>query len=278
MDKTKAIAGGGAWMIAAALQVVPQTWPNLLHPHPWAVGLFVLIGGVMFAYGAFGNKHHSSTPTNEGNIVGRDNSGRMIAHVEHYHEFEPVAPVIESEKPPLQNLKLSIDEPTFTLVCWTHISWQRAPLGTLGAMMGAVAWVYNPTADEGEVALDIRSAVATLIHRRDGLTVASISAAYWLGESGYEADFKAGQRRGILLGAFPYGFNSPTWHVVENPRRHQFRPDLRSTPITGYKQTECRIPQEIEIAIIENGITLRKFSVLLGTHGTGYKLSLAGSQ
>jgi hypothetical protein len=52
MDKLKAIAGGGAWMIAVALQVVPQTWPNFLHPHPWAVAAFVIIGGAMFAYAA----------------------------------------------------------------------------------------------------------------------------------------------------------------------------------------------------------------------------------
>jgi hypothetical protein len=43
-------------MIAAALAVVPQVWPQVLKPHPWAVGLFVFIGGLLFAYGALGHE------------------------------------------------------------------------------------------------------------------------------------------------------------------------------------------------------------------------------
>jgi len=92
MKWTKPIAAGIAWMIAIALQVVPQTWPTLLHPHPWAVGGFILAGTIMFAYAAV-EKKQIGGPVNS---VGRDNSGSLInaknAHVHIIHNPPPPLP------------------------------------------------------------------------------------------------------------------------------------------------------------------------------------------
>src|SRR6516164_9087434 len=95
MARTRAIAGAGAWMIAAALQVIPQTWPNLVHPHPWAAGIFVLAGAVMFGYAAFERK----SPDGPSNFVGRDNSGDQFIAKDgstiqkgdhHHHHYPPL--------------------------------------------------------------------------------------------------------------------------------------------------------------------------------------------
>ena len=87
MDKgptAKAVSGGGAYMIAAALQVIPQTWPAILKPHPWAVGLFLLAGTVMFVYAAIGHKGQQGAPKTQ---TARDNSGKMFqADTLNYHE------------------------------------------------------------------------------------------------------------------------------------------------------------------------------------------------
>jgi hypothetical protein len=93
MDKSKAVAGGGAWMIAAALQVIPQTWPTLVRPHLWAVGSFVLAGAAMFIYAAVGHKQSEGTS----NSAGWGNSGDLINAKDsvihkgdvHYHEAGP---------------------------------------------------------------------------------------------------------------------------------------------------------------------------------------------
>jgi hypothetical protein len=46
----KAVAGGIAWVIALSLQVAPALWPDRLKPHPYAMGIFLSLGFVLFVY------------------------------------------------------------------------------------------------------------------------------------------------------------------------------------------------------------------------------------
>jgi hypothetical protein len=94
---SKAISGGGAWMIAAAFQIIPNVWPNLLRPHPWLVGIFVVAGAAMFIYAAVGHRQSGGLS----NSVGRDNSGDLInakdsvVHKGDYHYHESTGPTKE---------------------------------------------------------------------------------------------------------------------------------------------------------------------------------------
>ncbi len=75
MDKWKAICSGGAWMVAAILQVIPSTWPGLLRPHPWAVGFCVIAGAIMFVYSYLGSEHKAMG--DQKNVAGTDNNGPL---------------------------------------------------------------------------------------------------------------------------------------------------------------------------------------------------------
>jgi len=46
----RAIAGGGAWLIALAIQLVSSGWPELIRPHPYLVAGLAILGTVMFAF------------------------------------------------------------------------------------------------------------------------------------------------------------------------------------------------------------------------------------
>jgi hypothetical protein len=217
MDKTKALAGGGAWMIAAALQIVPQVWPNFLRPHPWAVASFVVIGGAMFAYGALRSKSAPNS-LNSGNVVGGDNSGRMIFNVQNYHEAPSHAP-LPPMPTPSETKKQSNPHPfefkaefkAGLLYDKSRGEWREAPLE---GNLSLVLWITNPLAGVGEHRATIPSVAGHLKLHHDLGRLVTIPRAYWLDQVANDISISAGKSAALILGSSENG----VWSVYENHR------------------------------------------------------------
>jgi hypothetical protein len=264
MDKLKAIAGGGAWMIAVALQVVPQTWPNFLHPHPWAVAAFVIIGGAMFAYAAISGKR-SSGSKNSGNIVGRDNSGKMIAHVEHYHEApspdrtdppkpeppqHPIADVPPKISP--QQLRLELGFERMSLIYRVEQSaWDTATQFEYDGRESIVAWFTNPVPPKGVRGIEAMGLSAHIRYSVEGHWKTQVSRGYWLHWSENEITINAADRAGLILGfvyfshwvSYANPYSTPASEGILQPA---FRPP-------GQESKMPIVDMDIEISLLTNG-------------------------
>src|SRR5579863_1301 len=96
MDK-KLVAAAGATVTSAAFQLSTVIWPQWIKDHVYlVVGLWALSAALWLWWlvNWLISKAPKSEPAkvvNRGNVVGGDNSGRMIV-AEHYHEasFQPI--------------------------------------------------------------------------------------------------------------------------------------------------------------------------------------------
>ena len=182
-------------MIAAALQVIPQTWPNLLHPHPWAVGLFVLTGAVMFGYAALGHKESGGTA----NYVGRDNFGDQNhatagrdAYSSGTHTHYP-SPLPESSlrRVPEKEVPLNISFASLNVVY--HQSpgaWFSAQEYTGEPHFALVALINNPVPPEGQIAVDTSSISAHIRFSVEDHWESEIPRAYWIGRAANMVDIQ----------------------------------------------------------------------------------------
>ncbi len=169
---------------------------------------------------------------------------------------------------------LQVEKPEFLFLHQTRIAFVQALPGTVGrATLGAIAWVHNPAAEEGEAGSLIRSAVASLTYRGENRTLASVPSAYWLNESAYKVDIRIGARCGILLGTLPGGLDGPLWLAAENPRATPFRPQKAGMTMyiarPGWSELILSRLKEIEVSIIADGVTRKKFSVFIEARGPG---------
>jgi hypothetical protein len=152
-----------------------------------------------------------------------------------------------------------------------------------GQVLGAVAWVHNPTAEEGETGTLVRSARASLAYRKEGRLLFTIETAFWLDEAGYEIDLKPGMTRGIVLALFPAGTSVPYWFGSQNHRRDRIaapRPGRRRMLAASSPQyVNFATPEEIEISIVSKERTVRKVTVFVRRDERSfYDLSLNGNE
>lgn len=183
-------------------------------------------------------------------------------------------PQAEVTAPPRsKQIGLQIEKPEFLFLISTRIAWQSALPGQINAQLGAIAWIHNPPAEEGETGNAIEGAVAALTYRGENRTLANVPTAFWLDHSAHEIDIKIGERRGIVLGVLPGGFTGQLWLAEENTRRTPFR-----MPRAGgvVNMSASRVSElilirlrEIDISIIANGITLKRFIVFVENMGEG---------
>jgi hypothetical protein len=280
MPDRKVFIGGGGSVSLAAVGLFASGWPEHIRSHPWGVGGIALAGVILMVYGFFtpskkaDEGHSSQSAVGSGNIAARDISGKVITHVGNYYEAPPAAPIPHVEKPRNKPMpKLLIGLPATPPVYWTHASWSAAPPGTYGAMVGALVRIYQPSAGEGEKTPYVGSAVASVTYLKDEQIIASVPTAYWLEAPGYEVEFKAGQHRDVLLGVFPVGLSTPVWNVPENSLR-QLPSFIGSSHSTGYKMVQFRIPDTIEVSIVDGRTTIKKFLMHVEMSPTACKLTM----
>jgi hypothetical protein len=196
--------------------------------------------------------------------------------------FSPVQTNQQIAEPPSDpeptRSTLQVLKPVFEQLCPFRGGWHAA---RPGEVLGAVAWVHNPTAEEGEIGTLIRDARASLAYRKEGHLVFTIETAYWLEESGYEIDLKPGMTRGIVLALFPAGTSSPFWFGSQNHRRDRIaapRPG-RMLVASSPQYVNFVIPEEIEISIVSKQRTVRKVTIIVKRDDRlSYELSLGGNE
>lgn len=258
----KAIAGGGAWMIAAALQVVPQTWPTLLHPHPWAVGIFILTGAAMFAYAAFEHKQ----PSGATNTVGGNNTGNQITAHNSTILVSGTGGILQSfDSPPappalLPSHRLFISGSEMPILVLILGQWSVYASG----IPSVIVWVENKEADEGQYCESISGVIAVVSYRdTKGTPLGKVARAYWLNEPGSKVDLGVGDRKAILLGTV----DGTLWKAYEN----SYEPPIRLGRPVGIphfpnpKTFEIAVNRKLVmgVSIIDQGTgrTIKKFEV-----------------
>ena len=207
-------------MIASALQVVPQTWPTLLQPHPWAVGAFVLTGAVMFVYAALGRKEPES---GNNNTAGRDNTGYQInaphstfsipSTVGERHDVSP------SPSDPLPTLVMTIIRSS--VIYESHLGrWMEGDEHI--AIEALLVEVTNPRPDLGKNGYDTGLIIGHLeFFDLRSTRLGAVDRAFWIKESSNRTSIDVGERKKLLLGVH----EEENWYIFQNP--HKFQMDRR---------------------------------------------------
>lgn len=285
MDK-KLAAAAGATLTSAAFQLSTVIWPDWIKGHKeivwglwivalgcwvwWAVAHYLSIRRGEFAAAALPVPSISAPINVQVNPVFNNNPVQT-----NQHTVELAPPDRPSE--PLKST-LEILKPVFVSMCPVPGLWR--PSHSSGSVLGVVAWIHNPTAEEGEIGELVRSARASLAYRKeDGQLSFTIDTAYWLDESAYEIDIRPGMTRGIVLALFPAGMNLPYWFGSENRRRHRVAVSRPGTTlyVSSPKYVNFAVPKEIEISIVSKQRTVRKLTILVGRDpGGSYEFTLGG--
>jgi hypothetical protein len=214
----KAIAGGCAWVIAAALQVIPAQWPDLLRPHPWGMGLALGIGGLMFFFAAIdtktGGKANSSV-----NSVGRDNSGQMIhapnstIHISRPPILEPVAlPIPMPPDPSVNKSAFNILSPTMVTAEWDGHKWEKGPSKNNISIVTVENKIFRESGSRIDAIKDVSASIR--FTRDDGLEVGYVERAYWLDYQENAININGAQAPSVVLGKW----DAARWIFYNNKR------------------------------------------------------------
>lgn len=256
MEKSKAFAGGGAWLIAAAFQVIPTTWPNLLSPHLYAVTGFLVLGAGMFAYAALGGKRSApainidNKPSNEANPT----FSPVFAPV--FNNNVPVLPVNDMITAPGAPIAANDPpkRPTVTIgpieqrdTC--HQALDVFRFDEVRGSAGAIVWITNEPSSCGPmiaaVSLTFRSGAAIAEH---------VNRAFWIGHTGYQLHMEVSTREAVLLGYCHDGkllvFTNSRKHNLQTPRRWSQQRRLLEAPRKKPKYLDFETPIEVEISVV----------------------------
>jgi hypothetical protein len=260
---TKAVSGGGAWMVAVALQIIPNTWPNLLRPHPWAVGLFVLIGAAMFIYAAFGSQHPEGDA--KSNSAGRDNSGYQIntqggsvsfgdggiATGERHAKTETYIPPSGSAQ---KLSRLEVFDIEFVQATLNRGRWSASNQGDRCVVIP----VYNPPAEMGEQSVTINPLSSHLLFREDGRVLANVAKAYWIDTAFNEVAIETGDRKYVILGTVRQS-SFTAWGNRLRPIGNVRMGNILSIPMPETNIMSVASKMEIEVNLIVDRTTVAKF-------------------
>lgn len=193
-------------MIAAALQVVPQTWPSILHPHPWAVAASVLVGAVLFAYAAGHRESGGASKTQ----TTRDVSGKMFqADVLNYHEAPSDSSL--SNKTPLVSLPVEVrSKPNLQSLGVRDIVDEAFGDGSVFVLRIENALKDIPIDKAYSVCANLK------LRNRYGQTE-TVESAYWKGHFSNQITIDKGAIEAVVLGRWA----NYTWHFYNNPRRNK---------------------------------------------------------
>jgi hypothetical protein len=276
MDK-KFAAAAGATVTSAAFQLSTVVWPDWIKHHTgvvWALwiaacclwlwwGIAHLIAarsagakpverhtessnkGVGVAGDVSGSILDSSSK-NSGNQVGRDNTGRMISHVEHYHEAEKDKPYPVQTQPTVA-LGFAI-RPRVTHIVYEQSPgcWKERPKDYKEAKRALVIDVMRDVPPPGPQAKHSVSVLAIL--RFTSIGTEQIPRAYWLDQQDYRASFIVGHKESLVVGTY----EDPYLASYTNPRFGELMED--QFPILPVRQLGQRtimpaIPFTLEISL-----------------------------
>ncbi len=199
-------------MIASALQVVPQTWPALLKPHPWAVLTFVLVGAAMFAYAAFGHKEPEKPSMKaKGDIVRSPQIGAVHGDV-YMGDHSPVRTEPLAD-PKTEIPRLVIHGPKLVHLDSESRVFSRCTQATVG-VPGIIVRVENPAASIGERGLEAKGVRARInFFRPDGELITTSEYAHWLDIFENRTNIPAGESKTLVVGLYS---DPRVWHVFSN--------------------------------------------------------------
>jgi len=247
-------------MIAAALQVIPQTWPHLLHPHPWAVICFVVGGGILFAYGAFSHEKPKGHSIKGGQgVIGH----QIVAGGDvHIHPAAPPPPPPPPEYPVIQTysppppppLRLDFSLERLSLIYRVELSaWRETTQFEHDGRTAIVGWFRNPVPPKGTRGVDASHLSAHIRYSVEGHWSTEVSRAYWLRYSENEITINIADRAGLIIG-FAEGSN---WVSYLNPFANSadegiLQPAFRHP---GHKEQMPAADMNIEISLLSRGTT-----------------------
>src|ERR1700722_5497258 len=211
------------------LVLLASGWPSWVRDHPWILWAALALGFALILWGiVMPSKENGESPVqsvSSGNIVGRDNSGKLIGHVEHYHEApaSSAAPIPEVPKPqpaPKPSVKSAPHEvaleiePGMPNISYDDIQarWKSNAYDGTAAL---ILWVMNPLAPVGEIGRPTPAIAAHLTLRAKDGSNATIPRAYWLEIQENEVVVDVGHRARVAVGRADYS----SWIVNENPHR-----------------------------------------------------------
>lgn len=225
-------AGSGALMACALITLISMTQSQWVKDHPAGaerLGIALLVGAVAcFIFWAITRgKQQGTAIKTEANFVGRDNTGKMIGHVEHYHEatvssaFPP--PRIEAPPQPRVFPKKELREPPPSLGLGFV---PRVKIDRDGQVFrfdeqgqqGLALSVLNLPAPQTGFASDLTSVFAMLTFDQAGRRSTVINRACWIGREANEIPIEVGDTAHVLLG---FSVES-CWLCFNNPNKYGY--------------------------------------------------------
>jgi hypothetical protein len=237
--KLRRIFAGSGWLMVAActtaigLKYGARNWEaqndTLLK---WVI--VVCLGGAVAAgiiYFATNDSNGDSRPIQPLQVkqsAGRDNSGKMISHVEHYHEASvslAPTPTRQIEAPPQPRVPSRIDPlepfPRLSLGFVDRVKidrdgqvFQFSDQGENGLSLS----VLNVPAPQAGFASDLSSVFAMLTFDQAGRRSTIINRACWIGHEANEIPIEVGGTTHILV-----GFSlEPCWLSFHNPNKYGY--------------------------------------------------------
>ncbi len=175
-----------------------------------------LVGAMSMAIMYFATDDSHSPQVSKSNYVGRNNSGKMIGHVEHYHESEKEKP---SSPPPIQRRPAAA--PGFTIrprVAYIIYElspgcWRECRNDHKEAKRALVVDVMRDVPPPGSQADHSVSVLAIL--KFNSVGTEHIPRAYWLDRQDYRVSFIVGHKECLVVGSYeePYlaSYTNPQW-------------------------------------------------------------------
>jgi hypothetical protein len=275
VDKKKAFYSAGGSVMALAISAFLSGWPEFLRAHGWIVWSGMAVSLILLAIGYFvpakAESEASIVSINTGNAVGGDNSGKMIAHVEHYHEapsqsspephkFNMLDVHSASPQPPLR-LELSLETISLTYRL-EHCAWDEASQFDHDRREAIVAWFRNPVPLKGISGVDASQLSAHIRYSVDGHWNTQVSRGYWLHYSANEITIKIADRAGLIIGLSEWSRWVSYSNPYSQPANEEFlQPALRHP---GKKVEMPKADMVIEVSLLSHGtVTLDQQQICL---------------
>jgi hypothetical protein len=255
----------------ASVGLFASGWPAFIATHAWIVWMVAGTGLAVFAAGFLvPSKEKSESPAEflgSGNLVGRDNSGKMIAHVEHYHEApsQPAPEPAKQEPPsyalidivppkPPPQLRLELNFELTSLVYKVENSaWDEATEFDYDRREALIAWFTNPVPPKGVTGVDASRLSAHIRYSAESHWSTQVSRGYWLRHSANEIAIDAADRAGLILGLVDWSH----WVSYANPYRRPASEEFLQ-PALRHPGEQKRMPKadmEIDVSLLSCGTT-----------------------
>jgi hypothetical protein len=192
--------------------------------------------------------------------VGRDNAGKMIGRVEHYHEAAPVQ-VPATPKPLEPTLAAKNPKKVYLDSSSRTIKLVEDPKEGLLSLLIPIENLA-PNEDNG-LAIEARNLVASLRFSREGVEFAAVSSAYWLGRQENRINLPVASSKDLVVGSYKTG----KWFCYQNNRRDPFPERPTSQQIRNLASDDCE-PAEAQHVYLNPHIDVEIKVLSVASEGT----------